>query len=44
VQAILDQPGTRLPGARRFELREKAAQEGVELPKSLYDELQGMLG
>lgn len=44
LQAILDQPGTRLPGTRRVELREKAARDGVGLPRALHEELQGMLG
>ena len=44
LQAILDQPGTRLPGLRRYELREAAARDGVALPQALYDELQGLAG
>lgn len=39
LQAILEQPGTRLPGAQRFSYRDAAARDGVELPQSLYDEL-----
>jgi (2R)-3-sulfolactate dehydrogenase (NADP+) len=37
--AILDQPGTRLPGTRRFALRERAARDGLSLPASLYEQL-----
>ncbi|MDH3700835.1 MAG: Ldh family oxidoreductase [Alphaproteobacteria bacterium] len=44
LAAILDQPGTRLPGLRRYELREAAARDGVELPQALYDELQELAG
>ena len=42
LQAILDQPDTRLPGARRFQLRTAAARDGVELPQSLYDDLKSL--
>jgi (2R)-3-sulfolactate dehydrogenase (NADP+) len=38
--AITDQPGTRLPGARRFALRETAAAEGVDIPDPLLDDLK----
>jgi (2R)-3-sulfolactate dehydrogenase (NADP+) len=40
--AILDQPGTRLPGERRLALREKAAKEGITLPAALLDELKAL--
>ena len=39
MAAILDQPGTRLPGSRRLENREKAERDGVEVPDTLLDEL-----
>ena len=39
LAAILDQPGTRLPGAQRFSHRAAAARDGVDLPQSLYEEL-----
>jgi (2R)-3-sulfolactate dehydrogenase (NADP+) len=42
--AILDQPGTRLPGERRFRLREAAAKDGVALPRALHDELIALRG
>jgi (2R)-3-sulfolactate dehydrogenase (NADP+) len=40
MTAITDQPGTRLPGARRFELRAKAQVEGVDIPDALLDDLR----
>ena len=39
LAAILDQPGTRLPGARRLEARERARRDGIAIPGSLYDDL-----
>ena len=39
VEAILEQPGIRLPGARRFQLRKKAMEQGIELEPSEYEEL-----
>ena len=39
ITAILDQPGTRLPGARRFVERQKTKTSGIEIPQSLYDEI-----
>ncbi len=36
---VLHQPGTRLPGARRFELQRRAAREGVALSHPLHEEL-----
>ena len=40
VDAILEQEGTRLPGARRLGIREVAAKDGVEIPDGLFAELQ----
>ena len=40
VQAIVEQPGTRMPGERRYGLREKAHKEGVAIPDALYDDLK----
>ncbi len=40
AQAIVEQPGTRMPGARRQELREKAHKEGVAISDALYDDLK----
>ncbi|KZD12036.1 Ldh family oxidoreductase [Oceanibaculum pacificum] len=39
LQAILGQPGTRLPGERRLALRAKAQAEGVTLPDALHAEI-----
>lgn len=36
---ILKQPGTRLPGERRFALRAKAQAKGIEIPDALYAEI-----
>jgi len=41
--AILAQQGTRLPGQRRFESRQKTANDGISIPTSLYDEIQGLM-
>ena len=43
MAAILEQPGTRLPGSRRLENRAKAEREGVEVPDALLDELDKLL-
>ncbi len=40
LNAVLVQSGTRLPGARRQELRARAATDGVALPRALVDELR----
>ena len=42
MAAILDQPGTRLPGSRRLENRDKAERDGVDIPDMLLDELHGL--
>lgn len=42
LAAILAQPGTRLPGDRRLELREKARKEGITLSEQQYEQLQGL--
>ena len=44
VRAILEQPGTRIPGARRFALRAEMQRSGVAIPNALYDELQALRG
>ena len=41
--AILAQQGTRLPGQRRFASRQKTANDGISIPTSLYDEIQGLM-
>ena len=37
--AILDQPGTRLPGVRRFAARLQSQQDGVTLPEALHADI-----
>ncbi len=39
VRHITDQPGTRLPGARRFALREQKKAEPMEIPDALYEKI-----
>ena len=39
VKHILDQSGTRLPGARRFALREERRAMDLELPDALYEKI-----
>jgi delta1-piperideine-2-carboxylate reductase len=41
--AILEQEGTRLPGARRFENRKKTAETGIEIPHSLHQSIMELL-
>lgn len=35
LEAVLDQPGTRIPGARRMGNREAAVRDGIDLPEDL---------
>ncbi|MGB5774698.1 MAG: Ldh family oxidoreductase, partial [Sedimenticolaceae bacterium] len=42
IDAILEQPGTRLPGGRRLAQRAAAARDGVEIPAGLYNELKAL--
>lgn len=42
IEAILSQPGTRLPGAGKFANREAAKKNGVLLPIGLYEEVQAL--
>ncbi len=44
LEAITDQPGARLPGLRRLDLRAKAERDGVQIPDALLDELRAMVG
>jgi len=44
VAAMLADPGVRLPGARRFELRARAEREGVEIPDALLATLGKLAG
>ncbi len=39
VEAMLEDPGVRLPGARRFALQAKARAEGIAIPDSLHRQL-----
>jgi len=43
IREILAQDGTRLPGARRFENRAKTPDTGIEIPRSLHDEITSLL-
>jgi len=40
---ILKQDGTRLPGARRLEMRKITAREGIRIPETLYSEIKGLM-
>ena len=40
-EAILDQPGTRLPGDRRIASRDKTASDGVTIAQALHEKLEG---
>ncbi len=40
VQALLQEPGQRLPGTRRFQLARQALEQGLEIDDSLYQQLQ----
>jgi LDH2 family malate/lactate/ureidoglycolate dehydrogenase len=42
-QRILKQDGTRLPGQRRFEARERTAAEGVTIPRSLHEQIHAFI-
>lgn len=44
ISAILDQPGTRLPGTRRLQARTAASENGVPVPDDLYSELVRLSG
>lgn len=44
MRAILDQPGTRLPGIRRYEMRAEAKRNGVTIPSELHKELLALRG
>ena len=37
--AIEEEPGARLPGARRFEIRKRITEEGIAVPDELYQDL-----
>ena len=42
LDAILSQEGTRLPGTRRITAREHAQKDGLEVPATLYGELEAL--
>lgn len=42
--AILEQPGTRVPGMRRLELRARAARDGIDVPDALHAQLRARAG
>ena len=44
LAAIEEQPGTRLPGQRRYALREQAERDGVTIPRVLYEQLVALRG
>ena len=44
LAAIEEQPGTRLPGQRRYALRAKAERDGIAIPQSLYRHLVSLRG
>lgn len=44
AEAILSQEGTRMPGARRFNIREASASDGVDIPDNLFDDLKTRAG
>jgi len=44
VAAMLDEPGVRLPGARRLEQREKARAAGVLVPEELLKRIRTLAG
>lgn len=42
--AIAEQPGTRLPGERRYQARKTTAQNGINIPQSLHREILLLIG
>lgn len=42
-EAILDQPGTRLPSMRRFKARAETVKEGISIPSSLHHEILALM-
>jgi (2R)-3-sulfolactate dehydrogenase (NADP+) len=44
VAALEDQEGARLPGSRRLSSREKAAQDGIQVPGVLLNEIRELAG
>lgn len=44
IAPIEAQPQTRIPGQRRYALREVAMRDGISLPAALYEELLTLRG
>jgi (2R)-3-sulfolactate dehydrogenase (NADP+) len=44
LESITSQEGARLPGGRRVELREQAAEKGLDVPANLVDEVRAVAG
>jgi len=44
IAALEEQPGARLPGSRRLELRARAAREGIAVPAVLLAEIRTLVG
>jgi len=44
MSAILDQPGTRLPGQRRFAIRETSVRDGIAVSEPMYADLKKRAG
>jgi len=44
IEHVLAQPGTRLPGASRFEKMDQARADGIEIPDALYQDLSERVG
>ncbi len=42
IDAMLGQPGVRLPGSRRLDARARAAADGLMLPRSLYEKITAL--
>lgn len=42
-ERILGQDGTRLPGQRRFEARERTAAAGITIPRSLHEQIRAFI-
>ncbi len=43
ISAILEQPGTRLPGSGKADMRQRAQQEGLRVSQTVYASLQALL-
>ena len=44
MEAITEQPGTRIPGQRRLDNRQKAESDGVDIPEKLMEDLMWRAG